>query len=80
MSKSLKDILIKWTNHTDSVYMTDNETDPEGVIVSDSNVCSIKKQDGRTVVYFKGSEDDLELLNYFLFNEGDGNTEVIVHD
>jgi hypothetical protein len=79
--KPLKQILVKWTEFTESVYMTDHEKGPQGVIVSDKNVCRIEKEDdGHNVIYFKGDDEDLSLLQYFLFTEGDGKTEVIEYE
>ena len=70
MSKNeytLRDALIDWATKTGCVFLTDNEEDPDGVIVSDDHQLLIRNEGEGPIVYYKGDDPSLELLKDLLY-------------
>jgi hypothetical protein len=62
MSK-LKDALVEWAEGTNSVYMTDEETGPEGVIANERGSVFIRREKDYVAVYYRGEKgQDLDGL------------------
>ena len=66
--ETVRDALIDWTYATGLIYLTDDDKGPGGIIAGENAAVSIKIDEDCTTIYYKGNEEDLEVLKALLFN------------
>lgn len=66
--ETVRDALVDWTYASGLIYLTDDEEGPGGIIAGENAAVSIKLDEDCTSIYYRGNEEDLEVLKALLFN------------